>query len=63
MSQKRNFNKACKRSYLEIKCKKSCSQNCFNNRGGNCKKKETWKIVNRKEKEKEEFQILQMEES
>jgi len=35
MNQKSKFDKACKKSYLEIKCKKSCSGNCSRN----CSKK------------------------
>ena len=50
MNQKSKFDKACKKSYLEIKCKKPCS--------GNCSKKKKSKAFLEKGKKKKTFKFF-----
>jgi len=52
MNQKK-FDKACKKSYLEIKCKKSCSENC--SRNCSKKKKEKKNLEERKKRKPFKF--------
>jgi len=54
MNQKSKFDKACKKSYLEIKCKKSCSGNCSRN----CSKKKKGKENLEERKKRKSFKFF-----